>query len=387
MIIIGAGLTGSTIARVMAEQGIDVTVLEKNNHIGGAIFDYFDEESKMYIHQYGPHIFHTSDNEVFEFISKYGEWEPFTHRVVGVNNQNTFPIPFNFNSIDTCFSDELAQKLKQKLRNISISKKKEAITIGELLQLNDEDLKVLAEFVYENVFLHYTEKQWGMAPDKLGDDVMGRVPIRLSYEDAYFADVYQLMPSKGYATFIDGLLDHNKIMVQLNIDADQDIKIEGDKVFLKGEQINEPLVYCGCIDKLLKYCYGVLPYRTLRFELSSTTWPYQDVAVVNYPNAPEFTRITEFGHFYPLIEYDKSMIMKEFPLAFSSGDPYDPYYPIPLEENKILYRKYLQELASVQNFYPAGRLGTYQYINMDVAIRKGLDLSTKIFKKHYSVEG
>lgn len=375
VIIVGAGLSGCVIARCLADNGYDVAIYERKNHIGGAIYDYVNSVEVM-VHEYGPHIFHTNSDEAYGFIKKFSEWHVFRHRVQGEIKGQLCPIPFNFTSIEKIFTHEKAEIYKQKLiQNIGLEK---TVTIEELGRANDDDLKQLADFIYENVFLHYTIKQWGRKPEELGGDVMSRVPVRLSYKDEYFGDTYQLMPQNGYTEFLKKILDHEKIHLHLNCDADERIKIDDGKVFFDDCSFDDAIVYTGCIDRLLNYRHGVLPYRTLRFDFETKEWPFQPVSVVNYPNAPDFTRITEFGHFYPEKQYAKSTIMREYPMEYVHNSQQEPYYPIPATESSRLYDAYRKELNKAKNFFPAGRLGSYKYMNMDVAILEGLSLAEKI---------
>lgn len=375
MIIIGTGLTGSTAARILADSGYNVTVIEKNNEPGGTAYDYVNNNGIL-VHKHGPHIFHTNSDEVFRFISRFGEWNSYKHKVKAVINNKFCPIPFNYKSIDLCFGDK-AELFKNKLALVCGDEG--TITIGKLMQTNDSDLKQLAEFVYENVFLHYTEKQWGMSPDKLGGNVMERVPVRASYEEGYFKDKYQLMPKDGYTKFILNLLSHENIKTVFETDADNFIAFDKNKALFKGEGDDVNIIYTGCIDKLLKYKFGPLPYRSLKFKLKEAEWKFQPEAVINYPNEHEYTRITEFGHFYNK-DYLSSTLLYEYPQAYDISTNDNPYYPVPSDENYALYEKYTSLISSVQNFHLAGRLGRYKYINMDDAILQGINTANYILQ-------
>ena len=375
MIVVGAGLSGCVIARQLAESGYHVDLYEKKDHIGGAIYDYIDSHGTM-IHSFGPHIFHTNIDEIHAYVQKYSKWNVFTHRVLGDIKGNLCPIPFNFTSIEKCFDPEQARLYQEKL--VQYIGMENTITIKELAEINDEDLRQLAAFIYEHVFFHYTKKQWGRTPQELGHDIMGRVPVRVSIRDDYFSDRYQLMPQNGYTAFLQTILKHHNIHLHLKCDADNLIHFKDKKIYFNGSIYDDALVYTGCIDRLLNYKHGTLPYRTLRFEFETKQWPFQPVAVVNYPNAPGFTRITEFGHFYPEKEYHRSTIMREYPQEYQSDAELEPFYPIPIAPNDSIYRAYLNDLKEIPNLYPAGRLGRYQYMNMDIAIFEGLNLANKI---------
>ena len=375
MIVIGAGLSGCVIAREMAEKGHKVDVYEKKAHIGGAVYDYKDTNG-IFIQRYGPHILHTNLEAVYEFIQKHGKWNIFEHKVLGNVCNKLCPIPFNLKSIETCFTPAKAYQYKKKLiEHIGEGK---TITIGELINTDDEDLKQLANFIYENIFHHYSKKQWGVAPNKLGSNITGRVPVRASYKDGYFEDKYQLIPQEGYTSFLANLLDHKNINLHLNSNAKNLIRIKESDVYFYEDLYDDNIVYTGCIDYLLDYKYGELPYRTIRFEFERQYWPYQPVAVVNHPNAPKFTRITEFGHFYPEHDYKVSVIMREYPEKYKKDSDLEPYYPIHNEQNNSIYQIYANELCKVHNLHLAGRLGKYRYLNMDVAILESLNLVDSI---------
>ena len=379
MIVIGAGLSGLVIARCLADSGFSVDVFEKRSHIGGAVYDFVNEHGVV-VHKYGPHIFHTNSEKVSEFIHRFSEWNIFKHKVLGRIDDVLCPIPFNLRSIEQCFEEERAEVFKRKL--IDLVGLENTITIGELRGMDDEDMRVLADFIYENIFYQYTLKQWGRTPEELGGNVMSRVPVRVSYRDEYFEDSYQLMPRNGYTAFLENIADHGNIRVHLNCDADSRLRIKEGRVFFDGVEVEEPVVYTGCVDRLLEYKYGELPYRTLAFVFEEVKWPFQPTAVVNYPNVPEFTRISEFGHFYPDLIYEKSTIMREYPMAYRKDDEaHDPFYPISSEESSRIYTSYVQELEKSGKFFLAGRLGSYKYMNMDVAILEGLTLAERIAER------
>ncbi len=375
MVVVGAGLSGCVVARCLAEKGFAVHIYEKKNHIGGAIYDYMNADGIL-VHEFGPHIFHTNSEEAFAFINRFSDWDIFKHRVLGEINGSLCPIPFNFRSIEQNFSQDKAERYKQKL--IGHFGDEKTVTIGELRKAEDDDLKKLADFIFEHVFLNYTLKQWGRKPEELGGNVMDRVPVRLSYEDGYFADKYQVMPQNGYTAFLETVLEHENIHLHLACDADDRIEISDEGLFFDGNAIEDALIYTGRIDHLLAYRYGALPYRTLEFRFEDKEWPFQPVAVVNYPNAPDFTRITEFGHFYPEKTYTKSVIMREYPMEFRQDDQHEPYYPIPSDESSVVYATYVGELEKCKNLFLAGRLGSYKYMNMDMAILEAKSLAEKI---------
>lgn len=373
IMVVGAGMTGASAARVLAEAGYIVDVVDQKAHVGGAAHDTLDS-SGVYIHQYGPHIFHTNDAEVFAYVSRFGNWLPYEHRVLGNLGGLFIPIPFNFRSIDLCFSAQEAMAYKQALTEAA--GEGNTITIGALKAQQSPILTRLAEFIYENIFLHYTQKQWGMSPGALVGDVMHRVPVRASYEDRYFTDQHQMLPTHGYTRFVSKMLDHPNIRCTLNCSVPLKMR-QGELRFL-GKMLDHPILYTGCVAALFDYQYGPLPYRTLHFETKKTPWPYQPAAVVNYPDAlSRQTRITEFAHFY-LANPELSLVMYEYPEAYDPAGKSDPFYPVPTAENHRLFAQYRSDAEAVPYLYFAGRLGNYRYINMDVAVREGMEVARKI---------
>lgn len=376
-IVIGAGLMGCVSARCLAEKGYMVDVYEKKNRVGGALFDYQGDDDE-FIHACGPHIFHTSSVKVYDFVRRFCVWQEYKHKVLADIDGVLCPIPFNFKSIENCFDEKLA---KEYIRLLTSKVSGTEITIDMLRENPEGKLRELAEFIYKKVFLNYTKKQWGQIPEFLGQEVTWRVPVRTSYEDLYFTDVYQLMPEKGYTFFIEQLLSHPNIRLTLNWDSDECFCVKEGRLYLNHKEVLDPVIYTGCLDAFFSFCYGALPYRTLRFELKHETWPFQPTAVVNYPNAPDFTRITEFGHFYPEKKYKNSTVMLEYPGVYEHTDfQSEPFYPIPAKENDMLFQKYAETAAGILNFYPAGRLGTYRYLDMDETILDGIRLADKIRK-------
>ena len=380
IIVVGAGLTGCTAARILADAGSKVEIWEKTDKIGGAAYDYKGPFG-TYVHEYGPHIFHTYDEIVFEFLSRFTEWSDYTHTVLGNINGKLCPIPFNFESIDRCFSHTDAELYKAKLTDAIGNGR--TTTVGQLQASSDADLRILGKYVYENVFLNYTKKQWGIPPEELGEKVMSRVPVRASYDNCYFSDRYQKMPKYGYTRMIEGMINHKSIALKKETDALEHLSFEKNQMFLNGIPYDGSVIYTGSLDVLLKNKFGTLPYRSLRFKFEDHNYPFQPVAVVNYPNEHEYTRITEFSHFYPGSFIEKSTILYEYPIPYQRNSGENPYYPIPLADNESLYKRYRDEISACNTLFPAGRLGNYKYINMDMAVLDGIQAANAILKGEY----
>lgn len=375
IIVVGAGLSGATVARLFAESGKDVIVMDKRSTIGGNAYDCVDKNGIL-IQPYGPHIFHTSDKDVFDFLSKYTEWEKYEHRVLAkVRKDKLVPVPFNLTSLFDLFPKEKAERIKDTLVNeIGVDKK---VPILQLKKHQSAEIRKFADFVYKNIFYIYTMKQWGFKPEQLGEAVMNRVPVYLSYEDRYFTDEYQYMPKNGFTEMISNILRHPKIQLKLGVDAKKEIALSDGTVYFGGKPLDGMLIYTGCVDELFDYKFGVLPYRSLKFKFKTIKKPsYQSAAVVNYTTSHKFTRISEFSKF-TCAPKENTVIVKEYSKAFKKGKDI-PYYPIPIEKNQLHYDKYNQEAKEYKNLYLLGRLANYKYINMDVAVKNAMKLFDEI---------
>jgi len=368
-LIVGAGLAGSILSeRIATELNKKVVIIDRRQHIAGNIFDYRNQDGQL-IHKYGPHIFHTNSQKQWDYITKFTEMYPYFHRVLGFVDGEFIPVPFNFNSLYQVFPQKFAKSLEQKL----ISKFGFGVKIPILNLKNDEDKDVqfLAEYIYKNVFLNYTIKQWGLTPEELDPSVTSRIPVFLSRDNRYFQDKYQGIPTNGYTKIIENMLNHNNIKVLLNADFSE----------IKNEIDYKHLIYTGAIDEYFDYQFGELPYRSLNFTFERiNSHKFQEVAQVNYPNNCDYTRITEFKHFLPN-NSDKTTIAYEYPIEFINGMN-DRYYPIPKAENRELYEKYLKLAQETQpNTFFIGRLAEYKYYNMNEVVGVALSLfESKIAK-------
>lgn len=373
-IVVGAGLAGAVMAeRIANVLDEEVLVVEQRNHIGGNCYDEIDNTG-IIVHRYGPHIFHTNYHDVFKYLSKFTEWREYQHHVLGFIDGKLVPIPFNLNSLHMLLPETLAKPLEKKL--LQKYEYGKPIPILKLLKEKDQDLKFLAKYIYDKVFLNYTRKQWDLEPDELDEDVTGRVPILLSKDDRYFRDKYQAVPQKGYTNMIKNILDHENIKIMLNTNHKEILKIKDKKIFFMGREYKGQIIFTGKIDELFNYCHGKLPYRSLnlKFKKLDQEW-YQEAATINYPNNYNYTRVTEFKHIHPT-KAKKTIILKEYPQEHIEGKN-DPYYPIPTPENQKLYKKYKKLAEKHKNLTLLGRLAEYRYYNMDEVVKKAL----KIFKE------
>ena len=315
VIIVGAGFAGSTLANLFANANKKVLVIDKRSHIGGNMYEEV-RENGVRIHKYGPHIFHTNDKEVFEYLQKFTSFYFYEHRVIGYIDGEYVPIPFNFKSLELLFPSDKVKIIKEKL--LSTYKDQKKVSILDLLNDSDEVIKEFGKYVYEKVFVHYTAKQWNVPISEVDSSVINRVPVILGYDDRYFQDTYQAMPKNGYNEIFENMLNHKNIEIKLNTNALDLIKIDIDnkKIYYNNEEFKGTLIYSGALDELLEYKYGPLPYRSLDlvFEDRCENY-YQPSSVVNYTVSEKFTRITEFKYLSNQIVKDNTTILKEYPLT------------------------------------------------------------------------
>ena len=325
-LIVGAGFSGATIARKLAEElNQKVIVIDAKDHIGGNVYDYRDNNGIM-IHKYGSHIFHTNLENVWSFITRFTGFNTYMHKVIAIIDGIETTIPFNFRTLYDVFPETMARRMEEKLlKSFEYNKK---VPILEFQKQDDEDLKFLANYVYEKVFLHYTTKQWGVKPDEVDGAVTARVPVYISCDERYFQDKYQGIPLDGYAAVVNKMLDHPNIEVRLNTKF-EDFDEKYDRLF-----------YTGPIDEFFDYKLGELPYRSVRFKMEEYDKEYyQSNAVVNYPCNYDFTRIHEYKYYLDDIS-SKTVIAKEYSESFERGKN-ERYYPIPNDDNAKLYARYL----------------------------------------------
>jgi UDP-galactopyranose mutase len=355
-LIVGAGFAGSVVAERLASTGNSILLIDKREHIGGNAFDEYDQNGIL-IHRYGPHIFHTNSKRIFEYLSTFTEWRRYEHRVLASVNNQLLPIPINRTTINQLYG----LKLDENGVKAFFEKAREPRPMIKTSE--DVVLNTVGRELYEWFFKGYTKKQWGLDPSELDSSVTARIPVRTNTDDRYFTDEFQIMPREGYTRMFERMLSHPNIKIELGVDF-QDIK----KLYPSAH-----IIYTGPIDAYFNYAFGKLPYRSLTFlhEHIHSQSRFQTTGTVNYPNDHQYTRITEFKHLTGQAHSGTS-IVREFPAQEG-----DPYYPIPREENQLLFKKYYNLAGKEKNATFVGRLAQYRYYNMDQVVGAALAISQK----------
>lgn len=360
ILIVGAGFSGAVIGRQLAQAGNRVFVCDARSHIAGNCHTARDPRTGIMEHLYGPHIFHTDDEFVWEFVNQFATFVPFVNRVKTTVSERVYSLPINLHTINQFFGKSLNPKEARDLLN-----EKADHSITNPTTFEEQALRFVGSELYEAFFKGYTEKQWGRLPSELPASILKRLPIRFNYDDNYFLHRFQGVPKYGYTDLIGNILDHPNISVELNriVESDQ---ISGyDHTF-----------YTGPIDSWFNYSLGRLNYRTLDFEKSYHLGDYQGTAVMNYGDASiPFTRITEHKHFSPWENHQETVIYHEYSRECNAGDI--PYYPVRLVDEKAMLASYCELADREIGVSFVGRLGTYRYIDMDVAVREAIDVSEK----------
>ena len=359
-LIVGSGLFGATVAYEKAKEGNKVIVIEKRNHVAGNI--YTKEVDGIQVHEYGAHIFHTSDKKVWDYVQQFAEFNRYTNSPVANYKGHMYNLPFNMNTFNEMWGVRTPQEALAK-----INEQRQEMAGKEPKNLEEQAISLIGRDIYEKLIKGYTEKQWGRSCTELPAFIIKRLPVRLIYDNNYFNDNYQGIPIGGYTKMVTKMLDHPNIEVKLNTDF-----FNNKDEYLKNY---DKIIYTGMIDKFFDYKLGELEYRSLRFETEEKgIGNYQGNAVINYTDAETpYTRVIEHKHFeFGKGDPDKTIITREYPAEWHRGE--EPYYPINNEHNNQLYQKYA-ELAKNQNkVIFGGRLGQYKYYNMDQVIADALDI-------------
>lgn len=358
-LIVGSGFSGAVVARRLAEAGLSSIVIDARDHIAGNCHTGREAETGVLIHQYGPHIFHTSNETVWNFVQRFGEWVPFINRVKASIPKGVFSLPVNLHTINQFFGKRLgpedARTFVASLGDASIK---------DPANFEEQALKFLGRDLYEAFFYGYTKKQWGCEPTELPASILQRLPIRFNYNDSYYNSRWQAMPRDGYTEVIRRILDHPLIEVKLCTPWDPTMRLEFEHVF-----------FTGPIDQFYAHSEGQLGYRTVHWTREEHKGDFQGNAVINHPS-PEvpFTRIHEHKHFAPWEEHERTAVFTEFSKETEAGDI--PYYPKRLDRDKLILERYFARAREERGVSFIGRLATYRYLDMHQVIAEALDFST-----------
>lgn len=356
ILLVGAGLSGAVIARKLAEAGHSAVVLDERAHIAGNCFTERDSDTGVMVHVYGPHIFHTDDEPVWDYVNQFQTFMPYVNRVKTTSGGRVFLLPINLHTINQFFGKTLRpDEARQFIASLADT------SIGEPKTFEEQALKFVGRDLYEAFLKGYTVKQWGCEPSQLPASILKRLPVRFNYDDNYFFHRFQGMPENGYTEMVERILNHERIDVRLGTRFTRPDAASFDHVF-----------YSGPLDGYFDFELGRLGYRTLDFDRFSYNGDYQGCAVMNYGDLDiPYTRITEHKHFSPWETHEKSICYREYSRACGPSDI--PYYPIRMADEKALLERYVELARTQQNVTFVGRLGTYRYLDMDVTIREALD--------------
>ncbi|WP_444893480.1 UDP-galactopyranose mutase [Microbulbifer sp. TRSA001] len=361
--IVGAGFSGAVIGRELAEAGYKIEIFEARDHIAGNCHTERDNETGVMVHKYGPHIFHTADQEVWEYINRYAEMMPYKNRVKAIYKGNVYSLPINLHTINQFFGKTLSPSEAK-----SWIESQADLSIENPKTFEEQALRFVGKDLYEAFFKGYTEKQWGLHPSELPASILKRLPVRFNYDDNYFNHPYQGMPKHGYTEIVTKILKHENITVHLSTPFDPSERENYKHTF-----------WSGPLDAFFNYKHGRLGYRTLDFKRSTQDGDAQGNAVINYTEESiPYTRITEHKHFAPWEDHDKTVIYHEHSRSCEEDDI--PYYPIRLAGEVEILETYEKAADSINDVTFVGRLGTYRYLDMDVTIREALDAAKKFLK-------
>ena len=379
LVVVGSGFFGLTVAQQCAENlGLNVVVIDRRAHIGGNAYSEEDAETGIEVHRYGSHLFHTSNERVWEYVNAFTAFTSYQHRVYTNFRGQVFPMPINLGTInqffDAAYSPDEARQL--------ISEQAGEFSSNDARNLEEKGISLIGRPLYEAFIKDYTAKQWQTDPKLLAAEIISRLPVRYNYDNRYFSDTHEGLPVDGYTAWLERMASHDRIEVRLDTDF-FDPSQEVNKANVVG---NIPVVYTGPVDHYFDYAHGRLGWRTLDFERQvMPTGDYQGTSVMNYadPDVP-FTRIHEFRHFHPERDYpgDKTVIMREFS-RFAQGED-EPYYPVNTPEDREQLLTYRDLGRAESGVLFGGRLGTYKYLDMHMAIGAALSMVDNKLAPHFA---
>lgn len=378
LVVVGSGLFGLTIAeRAATELGLKVALLDRRSHIGGNAYSKKEEQTGIEVHQYGAHLFHTSNERVWEYVNRFTEFTNYVHKVYTNHQGIVYPMPINLGTINQFFNAAYSPAEAKAL----IQEQAGELAGTDPQNLNDKGIQLIGRPLYEAFIKHYTAKQWQTDPADLPASIISRLPVRYNYDNRYFNDKYEGLPVDGYAAWLERMAEHENIEVHLNTDF-----FEDGHEYSRSNVIGQvPVIYTGPVDRYFDFAEGDLSWRTI--DLEQEVLPIEDFqgcAVMNYPDADQpYTRIHEFRHFHPERDYtkDATVIMREFSRFAEKGD--EPYYPVntSVDRDKLLAYRDLAKGEDQVLF--GGRLGTYKYLDMHMAIGAALSMFDNKIKPHF----
>lgn len=362
-LVVGAGFYGAVLAeRIANDLGKKVTVIDKRDHIGGNSFSYADEKTNIEIHKYGSHLFHTSNKEVWDYLSRFTEFNDYQHVVYTTYKDKVYTMPINLETINSYYEKNLTPAQAYEFLQAEIKK----YHIEDPQNLEEKAISLIGKPLYEAFIYGYTKKQWETDPKNLPANIITRLPVRYNYNHRYFKDKYEGLPIDGYGKVFEKMLDHENINIELGVDYFE----------IKDQIPNDvKVIYSGPVDRYFDYKHGVLGWRTIDFEVERKEMnDFQGTSVMNYAEADvPYTRIHEFKHYHPEREQSdkETIIFKEY--SRTAGKEDDPYYPINTPQDKEMYAKYLAETKNEAGVIFGGRLGTYKYLDMHQVISMALN--------------
>ena len=382
LVVVGSGLFGLTIAEQAAtELGLKVALLDRRSHIGGNAYSEKEKQTGIEVHRYGAHLFHTSNERVWEYVNRFTDFTNYVHRVYTHHNGIVYPMPINLGTINQFFNAAYSPAEAKAL----IAEQAGELAGTDPQNLNDKGISLIGRPLYEAFIKHYTAKQWQTPPEELPASIISRLPVRYTYDNRYFNDKYEGLPVDGYAAWLERMAAHPNIEVHLNTDF-----FEPGHEYSRENVLGQiPVVYTGPVDRYFDYAEGDLSWRTIDFEMEVVnTGDFQGTPVMNYNDADvPYTRIHEFRHFHPERDYvkDKTVIVKEYSRFADDGD--EVYYPINTPEDREMleaYRKLAAAEAQENKVLFGGRLGTYQYLDMHMAIASALSMFDNKIRPHFT---
>jgi UDP-galactopyranose mutase len=379
LVVVGSGLFGLTIAEQAAtELGLKVALLDRRSHIGGNAYSENEEQTGIEVHRYGAHLFHTSNERVWEYVNRFTDFTNYVHRVYTRHDGVVYPMPINLGTINQFFNAAYSPAEAKAL----IAEQAGELAGTDPQNLNDKGISLIGRPLYEAFIKHYTAKQWQTPPEELPASIISRLPVRYTYDNRYFNDKYEGLPVGGYTAWLERMAAHPNIEVRLNTDF-----FSGDHEYSREKVLGQvPVVYTGPVDRYFDYTEGDLSWRTI--DLEEEVLPIEDFqgcSVMNYPDADvPFTRIHEFRHFHPERDYtkDATVIMREYSRFANKGD--EPYYPVNTSVDREKLLKYRDLAKGEKDMLFGGRLGTYKYLDMHMAIGSALSMFDNKIRPHFA---